>query len=420
MPYNFYIVSLGCCFLAAAAAAIGSFSFLRKQALVGDAIAHAVLPGICLGFMFSGTKNPLYLIIGASVTAWVSTYAIEYITKNSKIKQDTAIATVLSVFFGLGIVLLTLIQQSGNAAQSGLDAFLFGQAASINLSEMYWFLTLSTIISLFIILGYPYLYAFSFDPAYTAAIGMGKKTISFLLTTAIVLAVVSGIQAVGVVLMAALLITPAAAARYWTHRLPVFLLVSAAIGAFSGLSGALISFYIPKMPTGPWIVVSLSLIALFSVVLAPNRGVLPNYWRQKRIQKKFALENVLKSIYQVLEAKGDLNATFDKKEIINRKSYKLSQLESVLKKLKSKGAVIVADNRLKLSEEGIKQAARLVKLHRLWELYLTEYLRIAPDHVHDDAETIEHIITPEIEERLEKKLNYPVKDPHSSPIPYQS
>ena len=136
---NIRFVALGSVILTASSAIVGTFTFLNKRSLVGDAIAHAVLPGICLGFILAGTKNPFYLIGGAFATGWVSLIAVDYITRRSRIKEDTAIGLVLSVFFGLGIVLLTVIQKSGNAAQSGLDHFLFGKAASLVGEDLYTF-----------------------------------------------------------------------------------------------------------------------------------------------------------------------------------------------------------------------------------------------------------------------------------------
>ena len=141
-------VAVGAMLLTASSAVVGTFTFLKKKALVGDAVAHSVLPGICLAFILSGTKNPVILIIGAFITGWISLLIIDLITQRSKIKEDSAIALVLSVFFGIGILMLTNIQHSGNAAQTGLDSFLFGKAAALVGNDLITFSIVAVVLIL--------------------------------------------------------------------------------------------------------------------------------------------------------------------------------------------------------------------------------------------------------------------------------
>ena len=228
---NVLFVVLGTMLLGASSAIVGCFSFLRKRALVGDAIAHSILPGVCLAFMVSGSKNPLYLIIGAFITGWLSLLLIDGITRTTKLKSDTAIGIILSVFFGVGILLLTSIQHSGNASQAGLDKFLFGKAASLTKDDVYVFGTIAAILILVVILFYKEFKLISFNPDYAKVIGLPVRFLEFMLATITVLAVAVGIQAVGVVLMAALLITPASGARFWTDKLGVMILIATFFGA---------------------------------------------------------------------------------------------------------------------------------------------------------------------------------------------
>lgn len=417
---NIRYVVLGSVLLTASSALVGTFTFLNKRSLIGDAIAHAVLPGICLGFMVAGSKNPLVLIIGAFITGWLSLVVVEYVSRKTRIKEDTAIGLVLSVFFGIGILMLTVIQKSGNASQSGLDHFLFGKAAALVGSDLYAFLVVAGVLLVVVYLMFKEFGLLAFDKAYAQSIGYPVRTLELVLTSLIVLAVVIGIQAVGVVLMAAILITPAAAARFWTDKITVMIFLALAFGALSGLSGAYISFVAPAMPTGPWIVIVISMIAFVSFFLAPKRGVISRLIRQRTIHQTINNENVLKVMYQLGEENKNFFIPRHLDEIIRRRNYERSTLQSILRRLLSQGYVEQTGSLWSLSEEGKNKAQRVVKIHRLWELYLTTYMKIAPDHVHEDAESIEHLLTPELEAELEKQLGYAKLDPHQTTIPYNT
>lgn len=415
---NVRYVTLGSMLLTACAAIVGVFTFLKKKALVGDAVAHSVLPGICLAFIFSGSKNPFFLIIGAFATGWISLVIIDIITAKSKIKEDSAIALILSVFFGIGILLLTIIQKSGNAAQSGLDHFLFGNAASLIGNDLIVFSIVAIILLAIVWVFFKELTLLAFDKDYAKSMGVPIRFIELILTTLTVMAVVIGIQAVGVVLMAAILITPAAAARFWTDKIKVLLLLSALFGAFSGLSGAFISYVAPSMPTGPWIVVVISSIAFLSFFLAPKKGIISRAYQQRKVVQQINDENILKSLYQLGEIDQEFYKPRSIEEIIDRRPFRTSVLNVGLNRLKRQGFMKFIDGLWVFTKEGKNKGQRTVKLHRLWETYLTKYLRIAPDHVHDDADTIEHFLTPELEVKLEQLLQYPELDPHNSEIPY--
>jgi manganese/zinc/iron transport system permease protein len=415
---NIIYVAVGSVLLTASSAIVGSFTFLNKKSLVGDAIAHAVLPGICLGFMLSGTKNPIYLITGAFITGWISLVLVEFITRRTRIKEDTAIGLILSVFFGIGILLLTVIQKSGNAAQSGLDHYLFGKAAALVGNDLYTFATVAVVLLIAVFLLFKEFALLAFDKNYAISLGLPVKRIELVLTSLIVLAVVIGIQAVGVVLMAAILITPAAAARFWTDKIRVMFLLASIFGAVSGLSGAYISYIAPAMPTGPWIVIVISMIAFVSFFLAPRRGVISRLVRQYTIRRTINDENVLKALYQLGEENKNFFIQRYPDEIIRRRKFEKDNLMTVLSRLKRQGYVETSGNLWGLTEEGMTRGKRVVKIHRLWEMYLTTQMHIAPDHVHEDADTIEHLLTPELEAELERTLNYPKVDPHKSEIPY--
>ncbi|MEM6829106.1 MAG: iron chelate uptake ABC transporter family permease subunit [Bacteroidota bacterium] len=414
---NIKYVVLGTMLLSVSSAIVGCFTFIKKKSLVGDVVSHAVLPGICLSFMISGSKDPFLLIIGAFITGWISIVVMDAIIRNTKIKEDTATGLSLSVFFGVGILLLTYIQHGGNAAQSGLDTFLFGNAAALVGKDLMAFSIIAIVVLIVVFLFYKEFKLISFDPNFAKAIGLPIKRMEMLLTSVTVLAVVTGIQAVGVVLMAAMLITPAAAARFWTNSLKNMLVLASLFGALSGIAGAYISYSAPFMPTGPWMVMILSLIALASFFFAPKKGIIVRQLRRLNIQRQLLEENLLKTFYKIGESSNDYFRTFTTEELINTRNFSPTQLSRGLRKLKLNGYIQREAAYWRLSQDGFEKGKRITRLHRLWELYLTKYLRIAPDHVHEDADTIEHVITPELEVRLEQLLDYPTEDPHQSKIP---
>lgn len=416
---NIRYVVIGSLLLTSSSAIVGTFTFLKKKALVGDAVAHAVLPGICLAFMLSGEKNPVILILGAFLTGWLSLILIDVISAKSKLKEDTAIGLILSVFFGIGIFMLTIIQKSGNAAQTGLDQFLFGKAASLVGDDLIAFAVIAVILIASVWFFFKEFTLLAFDEDFAATLGLPVRAIELLLTTLTVLAVVVGIQAVGVVLMAAMLITPAAAARFWTHKITTMIWLAAIFGSVSGLAGAYISYIAPSMPTGPWIVVVISTIAFISFFLAPGRGIIYRVRTQRRIKRQINDENILKALYHLGEEGKEFYEKRTVEEILSKRKFEPQVLKAGLKRLKKDGYLKNENGYWFFTRAGKHKGQRTVKLHRLWELYLTQYLRIAPDHVHDDADTIEHILTPELEARLEKLLNYPKVDPHQSEIPYR-
>lgn len=410
-------VVLGITLLGIGSAYVGTFSFLDKKALLGDAISHAVLPGICLGFILAGEKNPVYIVTGAFLSGALATFLSSWLKKNTKLSEDTIIATILSVFFGIGIVMLTALQKSGNPEIAGLNSFIFGNAIGISETDLmiYGGLSLTIIAALTLLLKEFRLMVF--DPNYGKAIGFPMEAIRFLFNVLMILAVVIGIQAIGVVLMAALLITPGAAARFWTDRLNPLLILAAFFSIVSGILGTYISFVLPQMPTGPWVVVFLSLIALLSFMFSPKSGIVFRYYSRKSYLRKTHRDHLMKALYK---AKEENKNGLTIEEIYELYPYQKAQIDKSIKDLLQEGFITKNQSLVKLTTQGISDAMRIVRLHRLWELYLNEYMNIAPDHVHESAEQMEHLLTPELEAMLEKRLNFPTLDPHQETIPREN
>ena len=411
---NVRLVFWGSLVLCSVSAMVGCFTYLRKRSLMGDVIAHSVLPGICLAFLLARQKEPTYLLIGATITGWLAVWLVDFITKHSKIKSDTAIALILSVFFGAGVLLLTHIQHTGLSSQSGLDSFIFGKAASMQQNEVNLFTIIAIIVSAAIFFFKRGFYVLSFDEDFARAIGFPVPLLKVILSAITVLVVATGVQAVGVVLMASLLITPAATARFWTNRLSVLIFIALFVGAISGVIGSAISFTYSGMPTGPWIVVVMSLLAFLSALISPQRGMLYRWFRKRRHNRKIITENVLKRFFYLPPGEK----SYTRSDVLGEKALTTGDFNIGITKLIRSKLVEKEGANYRLTSSGEKAANEIVRKHRLWEMYLSRYFNLKEDHLHDDAEGIEHIITPEILKELEEILDRPKTDPHNKKIPY--
>ncbi len=410
-------VIIGCVLLGLSAGVIGSFAFLRKQSLAGDALAHAALPGVTSAFLLFHSREPEVLYLGASISCLISFLVIQYLVKHTKIKMDSALAIVLSTFFALGIFQLAQIQKLPLASQAGLDKMLFGQAASLVRDDVVVLSVVSLLNTLLVFAFYKKLKLITFDRGFAKAVGVPIMFYDALFAVLLVFSIVTGLQLVGVVLMAALILTPPAAARFWTEKLSLMLVLAGTFGAVSALLAANISYIAPRMPTGPWMIVVISTIFLISLLIAPQRGVFPRLWRRRKLARRIVDENVLRTFYKLGESERDYFLTLEPKTVLRFRNITEQELEAALSRLKKCALIEQAEGCFRLSADGLKRAKELTRFHRLWELYLTEKIDIAPDHAHADAEEIEHILTEELGERLVLELESPREDPHGKVIP---
>jgi len=291
-------VMAGCMLLGLCSGVLGCFAFLRGRSLVGDALAHAALPGICLIYLLTETKSIGLFLLGAGLAGMAAIAAISAITRHTRIKEDTALALILSVFFGLGIVMLTHIQHSASGNQSGLDKFLFGQAASLVGSDVSVMMLVSVVLLTTTALFFKELRLLAFDPGFGRGLGFPMSKLDGLLMLMLLTAVVAGLQAVGVVLMAAMLIAPAVSARYWTDNLAMMVILAGIMGALAGGAGTLASTQTENLPTGPMIVLSASCFFLFSLLFGTRHGLAVRMVRQFQVQRRLQHEAVLLAFYQ--------------------------------------------------------------------------------------------------------------------------
>ncbi len=286
--YTFQIVALGTSILGLMSGVIGSFTTLQKESLLGDALSHAALPGIVIGFLLIGRKEWAVLLTGALISGLLATAVIQWMSKNNKVKFDNALSLILSSFFGFGLVLLTFAQRSPNANQAGIENFIYGQASAMLIRDVR-VLAIATVIGIgLILLFWKELKVYTFDPQYTKTLGFNTRFIQFLISMIMVVTIILGLESVGVILMSALLVGPAVAARQWTNRLGVMVALSGLFGLISGFTGTLISSMYAQIPTGPTIVVVLSLLIFISLMFAPQRGLLATKRDHRRRKKEYS------------------------------------------------------------------------------------------------------------------------------------
>ena len=354
--YTLRTVALGSATLGVVSGALGSYAVLRKQSLLGDAISHATLPGVALAFLLTQSKAPLVLVSGAAIAGWIATLIVIVIVNNTRIKEDSALGLVLSVFFSLGLVLLTVIQKMPTAKQSGLDTFLFGQAAALLERDVITMASLGGVTIIIMQLFWKEFKLLCFDSSFGASLGFPMAILDVLLITLLVIAIVVGLQTVGVVLMSAMVVAPAAAARQWTDRLGAMVVLSALFGAIAGVSGAVISSSAVHIPTGPTIVLSISAIVAVSIAFAPNRGLVWNWIRDQRERRKLQIEVVLNDLYTLASQHEDLQHSHSTVVLVAMSANR-SNVRNSLRELVSRGWVEnVNSDEWALTSAGVIQA----------------------------------------------------------------
>ncbi len=291
--YTVQTVLAGAVLLGLTSGVLGAFAVLRRQSLIGDVLSHAALPGICLGFLAAGSRDLPSLLTGAFLTGTLAAVTVLWLTRTTRLKTDAALGIVLGIFFAAGVVLLTYIQTTQGAGQAGLDSFLFGQAAALLRSDL-WIMGGVTAVALILILAFwKEFKVATFDPGFATTLGLPVLALDLALTVMIALAIVVGLQMVGVVLMTAMIIAPAAAARQWVDRLGPMVALSAGFGILSGVLGAGLSAAGRGLSTGPLIVLVASAIVTVSVLAAPGRGLLWAVLRDRRAARRLRARQVL-------------------------------------------------------------------------------------------------------------------------------
>lgn len=382
--YNTSLVLAGSALLGAGAGAVGVFVLLRKRSLVSDAISHATLPGIAIAFLAGsflfGDGRALWLLLfGAAASAAVGIYLVEWITRRTRLGEDTAIGTVLSTFFALGIVLLTLIQSMNVGGQAGLSGFILGSTAGLVRFDAMTIAAAAMLVGIVLVIKMKDFTLLCFDPVFAEARGMNVVALDRLLLALLLAIVVIGLKTVGLVLVIALTIIPPVAARFWTERVGPMTLISASIGGAGSYIGAAVSSVATDLPTGGLIVLTLFAAFLLSLLVAPRRGVLAHAFHHSIFQKTIHLRQGLLAL-----ARGE--PVFDPltRRMLIRKGY-----------LRADGAV---------TAQGAEAAQKMARDQALWNAYRRVYPTEAM--VLDDwsLRPIDEVLPPDLVAALQGEL----------------
>jgi len=414
--YNTRLVVICTLLLGSTCGLMGSFLLLRKRSLMGDTLSHATLPGVCIAFFISillggdGKSLPA-LLIGATVTGTLGCMAVMFIRNHSRIKDDTALGIVLSVFFGAGVVLLTMIARLPQGAPAGLESFIYGKTASMVYSDFKLLIQVVVVVLLLVVLLFKELRLLCFDEAYATAQGWPTKWLDAILLALITAVTVAGLQSVGLILIIAFLIIPAAAARFWTDHFSQMLWGAALIGGVSGWFGASVSALIPNMPAGALIVLVAAGFFTLSLLFGSKRGVVVVWFRQLTLKRNVGRQHLLRALYEILEADSVEGGEVvirpvPFRQVRGRRTWSDRQLRRYLRQAYDDSLInaVTRDDAIVLTEAGLEAAAKVTRNHRLWELYLIEYADVATSRVDRDADAVEHVLGEKLVALLEAKL----------------
>ncbi|MCO8124591.1 metal ABC transporter permease [Stieleria sp. TO1_6] len=416
--YNTRVVIFGVAVLGGASGLVGSFTLLRKRALMGDALSHASLPGIALAFIVASTlgangKSLPLLLFGATVSGLLGVATILVIRNQTRLKEDAALGIVLSVFFGAGVALMGVVQQMQTGHAAGLEGFIYGKTASMRAADA----QLIAVVSLLVIAGclllFKELKLLCFDEGFAGAKGFPVVALDVGLMSMVVLVTIVGLQAVGLVLMIALLVIPAAAARFWTDTMWRMMLWAALLGTLGSIVGGLVSALFPGLPSGAMIVLVCSVFFFVSMMLGTRSGVLVRYRRRLRLNRRIDRQHLLRAIYERIENRTKHGASIHESRrkpvstasLMSMRSWSRRRLMAAIDRAAEDELVRKKSDGFKLTSAGFTEAARLTRQHRLWELYLIAYAEVATSNVDRDADDIEHVLAPEVIDQLEDLLD---------------
>ncbi|MFM1829937.1 MAG: Manganese transport system rane protein MntB [Planctomycetota bacterium] len=417
---NTRVVLLGTMVLGVACGVVGVLAGLRGRALAGDAVAHAALPGVCVAYLVFGDGHFGTLLLGALAVGLLAAAGIGAARAVPRLKEDSVTAIAIGGFFGAGLTLSRLAQDRPGGHRAGLDGFIFGKAASMVASDAWTILAVAAMVVCVVALLRKEFTLLCFDQSFAAGLGWPIRWLDQLLMLLVCLCVVAGLPAVGVVLVVALLVIPAAAARFWTHRIRTMLAVAALLGALSALLGTAVSATLPApagtgargWPTGPLVVLVAAALFVVSLLAAPDRGLVVRAVRAWGMRRRVALQHLLRDVYERLEAAGDPGGVW------SPRSLSRNRVDAVaLTRARAAGLVRRDGEGWRLTDRGQAEARRVVRAHRLWELWLIEHADIAPDHVDRDADELEHVLPPSVLAALETRLRQGPATMPASPHP---
>ncbi len=408
--YNTTVVVFGAMCLGIASGVVGTFALLRGRAMVSDAIAHSTLPGLALAFILAvytgwDAKNIFLLLAGATCSGLFALLCMHMIVYYSRLSEDVAIGASLSVFFGFGIVLLSVIQNLGAGGEGGLHHFIYGQTAAMRGHDAETLAYLAVACLILVILFLKEFKIICFDTEFARVDGWPVQAIDALMMILVVSVTVIGLQTVGILLMIALLTIPATSARFWTEKLSVMIVLSALFGALSGYFGAIASALFPRLPAGAVIVCVSGVFFVFSLCFAPRRGVLAGAARVVQLRLRVGVEHLLRELYERNE--GADSAPTGPLPLASVGVWRaLGGFERwvITQYLLLKKYVMRGEDGVYFTPRGLQEAEFLTRAHRLWEEYRMQFGALATTHVDYSADLAEHVLTPELVDLIERSL----------------
>ncbi len=393
-------VMVGTALLGGMSGVVGSFAVLRGRSLVGDMLAHAALPGVCLAFLLLGSKNLFTSSLGALTTGLLAIAVVTLIVRWTRTKEDAAIGIVLSTFFGAGVVLLSVIQKPGvGGSKAGLDSYLFGEPGNMLDNDLMLLAGVALVVLTTVGLLLKEFTLVCFDADFAQSQGWPTLGLDLLMMAALAVVTIVGLPIVGVILMTAMIILPAATARFWTNQLQWMLLLAAGLGMAAGLVGTRFG---GGMPAGAVIVLTAATFFALSLLFAPQRGVLARLLAEYRLNRRINREHLLRSLYELSESNLP---TIQPLQLTTLRDYRYwRSLEKLLQHAIEVGEIERSGETVQLTALGLRRAAKLTKAHRLWEMYMIEHVGIASDHVDRDADDVEHLLPEGLIVELEAKL----------------
>lgn len=400
-------VMLGTALLGGMAGVAGTFAVLRKRSLIGDMLAHTSLPGVCLAFMLLGSRNLLGLSLGALVSGLIAIALMTLVIRWTRTKEDAAIGIMLSTFFGLGIVLLTNIQNNptiGN--KSGLDSYIFGEPGNMLTRDLVLLAVVAAVVLLLVFALFKEFRLVAFDPDFALSQGWPITWLDYAMMSCVACVTIIGLPIVGVILMAAMIILPAATARMWTNRLHTMVIIAGVLGMVAGVAGTQVG---RNLPAGPVIVLMAAALFTVSLLFAPQRGIVPRVWGETRLRWRIAHDHLLRSLYEINEPSlADVssgNAAAVKLETLKEhRHWRPWLLSWLIDRAENSGLLYESDGAVTLTPLGVQKAAQVTKTHRMWELYMLEYAGVAASQADRTADSVEHMLPESLLLELETKL----------------
>ncbi|TXF90395.1 iron chelate uptake ABC transporter family permease subunit [Neolewinella aurantiaca] len=387
---------------------LGCFIVLRNMSLVGDALAHAILPGVVIAFLLVG-YSALAFFAGAVVAGLVTAFLITWIQQRVKTKNDAAVGIVFTSMFSLGVILISRIARN-DGVHLDLKDFLFGYALGVSDTD----LLLTGLVMCYVLLSvavfYRYLFASTFQDVVAQTMGIPVKLLHYFLMLLLSFAVVASLQTVGVILVVAMLITPAATALLISQRLSRVLWIAGFVGMLSAIIGMVVAVWL-NTPPGPAMALVATMFYLLTVVFAPRRGLVAKAWYRLQRRRLTMKEDILKRVFRQNQKHGSA----DGKQIREELDLGRTTWNRQITALRSKG--LMEKSELRLTDGGKLLAIKMVRAHRLWETYLYQEVGLTPDQIHAEAERLEHLLTDDMLDRVDEELGYPEMDPHGSVIP---